>query len=464
MLEVHFTGSADYGQYLSAVIAGPPGHGKTRFCATAKDPFFLNTEGATGLMPIAGKHIPAANIKSSEDLAIARNILTLGPEKAAEILTNGQVKTIGTVIIDTVDELARILTRERLVSTGHDTMQGGDWTWLGDQLSAISRGFRELEMHVIFTCHVKDQTDGETGNTFYKLDLAGAAAHQLPGSVDLALLLRTREYMVPQEDSPELVKERRAVIYTQPDNKYEWVKDRGGKLDDIIELNFEDDFQGIVSAVYADVESLPQAEPIKVEYTPEQELPTVSAPVSTSSPEASAKSSADTVQAKTMAVEEADKAIAEAQARAKEAKAAAAKEEDEDETSVPKPQLARSADLELEYNSVDLTDAEPGSMVQVEGSDVPNGFQLNKENVGSQVRKARFVYEVDGRKILSRNQLEAGVTPILNPEISTGIFCQATGVEITKEEANLALIRLSQMVCESVFEERCDRTPKKVSA
>ena len=101
---------------------------------------------------------------------------------------------------------------------------------------------------------------------------------------------------------------------------------------------------------------------------------------------------------------------------------------------------------------------EPGSVIQVEG-DVPNGFQLNKENVGSQVRKARFVYEVDGKKMLSRNQLESGVNPIPNSDIDTGIYCQATGVEISKEEANVSLIRLSQMVCEDIFEQRTDRTP-----
>ena len=439
MLEVHFTGAADFGRYLSAVVAGPPGHGKTRFCATAKDPFFLNAEG--GLMSIARKNLPAAKITSSEDLSMARNILTLGPEKAAEVLTGGRTKTIGTVVLDTFDEFSRILIRERLERMGNETMQVGDWSWLNDQLNAMVRGFRNLDMHVIFTCHVKDQTDGETGSVYYKLDVPGQIAHQLPGAVDLSLLLRTHDVLVHQEGADEAVKERQSALFTTPDSRYEWVKDRSGKLDEVIELNFEDDFQKIVSAVFGDVDGLPTSEPIEVNYSAASED---AAPVSETKVQPTAPA---TVEEKTVAVEEADKAIAEAEAAAK-----AKKEESASKT------LANPTDLELEYASVDLTDVESGSMIQVEG-DIPNGFQLNKDNTGTQVRKVRFVYEVDGKKILSRNQLESGVSPILNPEVASGIFCQATGVEITRDEANLSMIRLSQMVCEDVMEVRTDRTP-----
>ncbi len=448
MLEVHFTGSADYGQYLSVLIAGPPGHGKTRFAATAKDPFFLDAEG--GLMSIADKHIPAAKIESSEDLFIARNILSLGPEKAAEILTKGQVKTIGTVVIDTFDEVSRILIRERMEHEGSDTMKPADWMWLGDQLNAIIRGFRGLDMHVIFCSHIKDQTDGETGKTYYKLDIAGATAHQLPAAVELSLLLRTREVLVPQEGSDESIKERQAVIYTRPDVRHEWIKDRGGRLDDIIELDFVDDFQRIVATVYKDVDNIPEEETITVEFELEKASSSETVPTARQAASSAKESSSAKAEEKAVAVEKADQAVADAEARAKD-KAAAA----------DKPQLASETDLELEYASVDLDNAEVGSVIQVEGEDIPNGFQLNKENVGTQVRKSRFVYEVNGNKVLSRNQLEPGINPIPNEDVGSGIFCQATGVEITKDEANVSLIRLHQMVCEDVFEQRTDRTPAK---
>lgn len=419
-IDVRFTGAEDYNDHLSYLIAGPPGKGKTRFAATAKDPYLLNAEAGT--MSIASKHIPTTEIDSSETLLAVRKILALGPEKAEEVLGF----PVGTVIIDTFDEISRIVIHERLQHEKKDVMGPGDWPWLSDQLGAIIRGFQALEMNVIFTSHVKDQQVDDT--VYYKLDISGATAHQLPAAVDEAFILNDRvvaEYIDGVESSV-----RKQYLFTAPSAKYEWVKDHSGELDEIIELNFEDDFQRVVAKIRAGGANLKSGETRTIEISGEDTEEDVPEPEPEVEP---------------ITTESATKAITDA-----EIVIAAAEENKRKKQTGDRPTATESSSPTEETAAVssDIESAKNGDMITIEGA--PAGFQLNAQMKVLQAKGIRFVYEVGGDKVISRNQLQRGVKPQPST-LDTGIFCQVTGKEITPEEANISRIRYRKVLCEDEF-------------
>lgn len=431
-INVRYTGAEDYSDHLSYLIAGPPGKGKTRFAATAKNPYLLNAEAGT--MSIADKHIPMTKIDSSETLMAVKNILALGPLKAEEILGF----PVETVIIDTFDEVSRIMIHERLRREKKDGMGPGDWTWLADQLAAIARGFGALEMNVIFTCHVKDQQDGD--NVYFKLDIGGASAHQLPGMVDEAFMLNDRtvaEYVDGVETSV-----RKQYLFTAPTSKYEWVKDHSGELEEIIELNFEDDFQSIVAKIGEGGRDLENGETRTVEY-PDPIVDAPEQPVRSSS-----SITAPSVESATRATSEAEEIIAEAEKTSRQ------KRTGDRPTSTKNSNISNETALAAER----VEEATDRSMIELEG-DVPAGFQLTSQQKVLQVKGARFVYVVDGKKVLSRNQLQKFVYPQPST-LDTGIFCQISGKEITPEEANISRIRYRKVLCEEEFNKLLNKDNK----
>jgi len=424
-ISVRYTGAEDYNNYLSYLIAGPPGKGKTRFAATAKDPYLLNAEAGT--MSIATKHVPTTEIDSSETLMSVRNILALGPKRAEEILGF----PVGTVIIDTFDEVARIVIHERLEREKKDVMATGDWMWLADHLGAIIRGFQSLEMDVIFTCHVKDQQDGDTGAVYLKLDISGATANQLPANVDEAFILDDRN-VIENIDGVETTV-RRQFLFTSPNDRCGWIKDHSGQLDEVIELNFEDDFQRIVAKIRDGGVNLKSGETRDVEI-PEETQSVVEPPP--------APTPATTPASAATAISEAEETIA----KAERAKKRGGERSTVTGESSPSDESASAI--------VDIENAKNGDMITLDG-DVPAGFQLNSQQKVLQVKGIRFIYRVDGKRVLSRNQLQKHVLPQMST-LDTGIFCQVSGKEVTPEEANISRIRYRKVLCEEEFSKLLD--------
>lgn len=146
MIQVKRTGMREYGMYMKALIVGPPGSGKTLTSSTWKNPIIASAEG--GLMSIADRSTPYVEITSGEDLFQLKMLLENDPEIREEHLGF----PVDTVIIDTIDEIQKILIRERLESTHNESMQLQDWGWLGEQMRAIIRGYRNLDLNVVMTC------------------------------------------------------------------------------------------------------------------------------------------------------------------------------------------------------------------------------------------------------------------------------------------------------------------------
>lgn len=269
-LTIRRTGSEDYGQHIKALIFGDPGAGKTLISSTFPNPFYASAEG--GLMSIADKNIPYTDIKTLADLRELKNSLDQTPEKRAEILGT----PVDTVVVDTLDEVQKIMMAERLKATKNSAMQQQDWGWLLEQMRGLIRGLRNIPINVVFTCHLKEVSDGESGRTWYKPSLQGAISDDVPGYVDLSLLLQTSSEKEVVEG--KLVEVQKRHLITVPNAKYGFLKDRSGKLPREIEVNFEDDYERIRSTIFDGINIADGVE-YEVE-TPQPALTTEPEPVS----------------------------------------------------------------------------------------------------------------------------------------------------------------------------------------
>lgn len=243
-IEVFTTGSEDYGQHMKVLVCGHAGAGKTLFSSTFPNTFFASAEG--GLMSVARRRVRGTNIRSSADLREVKQALDQPANVRAELL-GGPVDTI---VIDTIDEIQRLLHKERLEAKRLESFDQASWGWLGEQMRAILRGFRNLEMNVVFTCHLKESTDQSTGQVFFKPALQGAVGDEVSQYMDLALLLRTElaTRINTQTNSTERYEKR--FLQTYKDSQHDWIKDRSGQLPGEVEVNFEDDYERLNTAIF----------------------------------------------------------------------------------------------------------------------------------------------------------------------------------------------------------------------
>lgn len=244
-LKIRRTGASDYGKFIKALVFGQPGAGKTLISSTFPNPLYASAEG--GLMSIADRDIPYVDIRSSEDLLAIKNSVDQEPDVRAEILGF----PVDTIVIDTIDEIQKILIAERLKATRNSAMQLQDWGWLSEQMRAMVRGFRNIPIHVVFTCHLKEVTDGETGRVSYKPGLQGGISDDIAGYVDLSLLIDTA--LVNETVKGKLVKVEKRTLLTTQTVKYPFLKDRSGKLPAEMEVNFTDDFERINQTIFGNV-------------------------------------------------------------------------------------------------------------------------------------------------------------------------------------------------------------------
>jgi hypothetical protein len=162
---------------------------------------------------------------------------------------------VDTLVIDTLDEVQRLLIRGRLREIKRDTFRLEDWGWLSEVMQTIVRGFRNLDMHVVLLCHLKETTDEENNRLYFKPGLQGAIADQIPGYVDLALHLRTN-YVTVVENG-EAVRKVARHLYSFPDPQYPWIKDRSGKLAAEVLVDFHGDFDRIHGAIFDGTQPVP---------------------------------------------------------------------------------------------------------------------------------------------------------------------------------------------------------------
>jgi len=245
-IETKITGLSEYGHYMKALFCGDAGSGKTLISSTFPNPFYISAEG--GLMSIARRFIPYTELQSSQDLKELLTILRQPPTVRAKML-GAPSSRIDTVVLDTIDEIQKIFMKERIKTKKDESFSFKDYGWLKEQMEGAIRAFRNLDMNVILTAHIKEQKDEETGRVTFKPGMAGQVSDWIPSAVDLAFLLTSRTVNDIVDGKAQTIVQR--FMQTYPDTQHPWVKDRSGRVSQEFPINFEDDYERLYDLIYA---------------------------------------------------------------------------------------------------------------------------------------------------------------------------------------------------------------------
>ncbi len=223
---------ADQVKALRLLVHGDPGIGKTFLCGTAADSehtspvLFVDTEGGT--LSIAGKDVDVIRVDSWQ--SAQQLVVHLRRNK-------GRWKTI---VIDSLTELQKMIMADILKtnmlegkrSHDPDIPEMRDWGRNSERIRKFVRALRDLpDVHVIFTCLSKDDTNEQTGRTTVRPMLPGKLAFEIPGFIDVVgHLSAIREKDAADKSSPgRLVRQ----MMFQPVQSV-IVKDRSASLGDIM--------------------------------------------------------------------------------------------------------------------------------------------------------------------------------------------------------------------------------------
>lgn len=231
------------GHVLKVLVVGPPGAGKTRFAATFPNPVFLDMEGR--LLSIRERtDIPVFSITSIGDLEEVYAMLHQEPRVRRNLLDGYDVQT---VVLDTVDEMVKIMIKERITQERLEAPRIQDYQYFADKGRSIMRSFRNLPgLNVIFNCHLRDSKDEESGRVEKRPDIPGALGNEIAAFVDEAWLMTARPMTDPATGDRVL----RRYLQTIPDIAHDWVKDHSGVMPQEFAVNFEDDYARISSLIF----------------------------------------------------------------------------------------------------------------------------------------------------------------------------------------------------------------------
>lgn len=159
---------------IKAVIYGASGSGKTYFAATAPNPIFASAEGGLLSTLHHKKQIDPVKYVVINKLEDLRDLLAY--------LKKGDHK-FETVVIDSITEINEII-KDGIEKKRGAQMQLKDWGDLAKAIKAVLRGFRDLDMHVIFIAQEKTEKDDQKTEKIVP-SLNGKAANEIAYFMDV---------------------------------------------------------------------------------------------------------------------------------------------------------------------------------------------------------------------------------------------------------------------------------------
>lgn len=236
-------------RFMKALITGQPGSGKSLMSGSSfPDPFFLTTEGLMMSLEAAGHDVPYVKITSLDDVLNAVDILRQAPSRIEDMLGF----PVWTVVVDTIDDLADMIMRQRLKEQGRTATSRDDYGWLRKELMALTAAFRNLNMNVIFTCHLKDKEVG--GISTYVPGIEGSFSDKIAEYFNIVGVIRVDEENEIVDG--KLVKKSKRILQVHQDAQFQFLKDHSFKIPQDFEINFEDDYQRLSTLIWGEVPDL----------------------------------------------------------------------------------------------------------------------------------------------------------------------------------------------------------------
>lgn len=280
-IEVRIAGADEYPSHLRMLVVGPPGCGKTTLGTQFPNALFVTAGGDLTTLARHGS-VPYVQIRSLEDLFVVKKLLDL-PQEDREAAFGFPVESL---VIDTVDNLQRVLLWDHVRNDGRTDTSASDWGWIAERFHRIFSGLRQLDLHLLFLARPKDVHYGDDraviqpalGGAFATdiHDYVHVSAYMSAGDVvDLEAYLarlNTLSYTETNEISiqSDTESKMRRTLRTTPLPHIPWANDKTGTLPKIVESddNMFFNIWELVSPV-----SLQESSSLTVEVPPQKEIP-----------------------------------------------------------------------------------------------------------------------------------------------------------------------------------------------
>lgn len=270
-ITVNIAGAKDISPHIRMLLAGAENAAMTRFYLSAPDVLVALLAAPT--VPLALSGAKYVTITSEDDLRALKVALEGTPEEREEKF-GFPVKTL---IIDSLDELQRIMLVARMAKEKRMETVSEDWTWISNRLNRIYTGLNGLDLNIISLTHLAQVHE----STAIKPNIQGAFVTQVHKYVDYALLLDSFEEVAEPEEvvvkssTEEVVLEYPTkvtkTLITAPTQIASWIHDDTGTLPRFLDLTQEDDFATIVG--YRATLVAPESSETVIDPEPEPDVP-----------------------------------------------------------------------------------------------------------------------------------------------------------------------------------------------
>jgi hypothetical protein len=215
--------------FYNILIYGDSGVGKTTLAGSAdlvpsmRPVLFVDIEGGTESLKHSYPEVDTVRVTSWKEMQDLYNELHEGrhPYK--------------TIVLDSLSEIQKFNMYSIMTATiqarpdlDPDVPSMREWGKNLEQMRKLVRGFRDLDMHTIFTALAKSDKDQRTGITTIKPSLSGKLADEVAAFLDVVVY-----YYVKQIGDGEDAEFRRLLLTQKTDQHI--AKDRSGKLPMILE-------------------------------------------------------------------------------------------------------------------------------------------------------------------------------------------------------------------------------------
>jgi hypothetical protein len=215
--------------FFNILVYGDSGVGKTTFAGSADEVpsmrpvLFIDIEGGTESLRHSYPEVDTIRVTTWKEMQEVYNVLYSGEHPYK------------TVVLDSLTEIQKfnmysIMTdlAQKRPDLDPDVPGMREWGKNLEQIRRMVRGFRDLDMHTIFTSLAKTDKDQKTGISSTKPSLSGKMADEVAAFLDIVVY-----YYVKQIGDGSDAEFKRLLLTQKTDSQV--AKDRSGKLPMVVE-------------------------------------------------------------------------------------------------------------------------------------------------------------------------------------------------------------------------------------